>query len=152
MIPLFPIQPHIPIPKLSDSLLILVSENNYLFPYDKIESILNLTLSSPHPLHTLGQPSVQPAPRNANSSTREAMQNIKRTEPCFITKRVSYTLERMYWISTAPDNSSLKAIIVSRPLSSGNTISRIRIGGLLHFAWYRQFPVRFEWADQPSCS
>ncbi|TFK62510.1 hypothetical protein BDN72DRAFT_848574 [Pluteus cervinus] len=45
------------------------------------------------------------------ATTTEGNRNIARSEPCFITKKLSYTHERMHWVSAARTSSTTKGSI-----------------------------------------
>ena len=85
------------------------------FPYNMIDSNSDLGLPSLHRPHSLGKASIQSG-LTGETSKREAKRNIKRSEPCFVTKRISYTLERAHWINAVQNDRHLKAKVVSCPL------------------------------------
>lgn len=60
--------------------------------------------------HSGGAPSVT----SANSSNARTLKSrLQRTEPCFITKRLTVTHERAHWINAIRDDPDTKAIVVS---------------------------------------
>ena len=48
----------------------------------------------------------------------QACRIIERSEPCFITKRPSYTLERAHWVNAVRNSPNLKVKIVCVPFTS----------------------------------
>ena len=85
------------------------------FAYSKMEAVADFGVDALVRNHSPGLASQ--ASSNASTTHRQTRRNIDRSEPCFITKRPSYTLERAHWVNAVRKDRGLKAnVVCSLPL------------------------------------
>lgn len=81
------------------------------FAYSKVAAVDDFDVAELVRDHSAGAASQTSS--NASTTARETRRNISRAEPCFITKRPSYTLERAHWVNAVRNDPSRKKLIVS---------------------------------------
>jgi len=98
------------------------------FAYNTVEAVSDFGVDALVRNHSAGA-----ASSNASTTARQTRQNIDRAEPCFITKRPSYTHERAHWVNAVRGNPNLKEKIVCS-LSLRMVLS--------HSIWTGDIPLR----------
>ena len=77
------------------------------FAYNKVGAVLDFGVGALERDH-----SAPAASSNGSTTSRQTRQIIDRAEPCFITKRPSYTLESAHWVNAVRKDANDKAAIV----------------------------------------
>lgn len=77
------------------------------FAYNEVEAVDDFNVSALVRDHSAGAPSQAPS-----TTARATRRNISREEPCFITKRRCYTLERVHWVKAVKKDPLRKKEIV----------------------------------------
>ncbi|KDR72486.1 hypothetical protein GALMADRAFT_142810 [Galerina marginata CBS 339.88] len=79
------------------------------FAYNKVVAIDAFNVTELVRNHSAGARSQ--ASSNASTTARETRRKISRAEPCFITKRPSYTLKRAHWVNAVRKDPARKRFI-----------------------------------------
>ena len=81
------------------------------FAYNRVEGVADFDVEALVRTHSAGLRSQTSS--IASTTARETRRIISRSEPCFVTKRLSYTLERVHWVNAVRKDPGLKLAIVS---------------------------------------
>ncbi|KAJ3502972.1 hypothetical protein NLJ89_g8640 [Agrocybe chaxingu] len=93
------------------------------FTYNRVKEIASLNLPALHRTHSAGDASVASTTPSCTTSEKEERLHISADEPCFITRKPGYALQKAHWINAVRKNPPEK-VAVERFLNGLSVVRR----------------------------
>ena len=87
-----------------------------MLPYNRVKAIPELGLLDLHREHSAGATSIASINPSVTKSEKLGISGIPLHEPCFVTKRPGYSLEKVHLVNAArKDKAMKKAVVLFKP-------------------------------------